>query len=70
MLKEILTNLPKDNDWAKQFDSLDGLRRLFRNHDEFYPTIHQNLQAIMPDVLKLVESLRSSLAKNAMITLA
>lgn len=29
-----------------------------------------NLPVIMPEVLKLVESLRSSLSKNAMITLA
>lgn len=70
MLKYIVTNLPKDNDWNKQFDSLDGLRRLIKNHHEFYPTIVQNMQGIMPEVLKLVESLRSSVAKNAMITLA
>ena len=70
MLKEILTNLPNQNDWSKQFDGLDGMRRLIKHHDDFYGQIHQNLQTIMPEVLKLVESLRSSLAKNAMITLA
>lgn len=70
MLREIISNLPKDNDWSKQFDSLDGLRRLIKNHEDFYSQIHQNLATIMPEVLKLVESLRSSLAKNAMITLA
>ena len=32
--------------------------------------MHQHLPGIMPEVLKLVESLRSSLAKNAMITLS
>lgn len=35
-----------------------------------YGSFYDNLGAIMPEVLKLVESLRSSLAKNAMITLA
>jgi len=65
-----MTNLPKDTDWSKQFDSLDGLRRLIRNHEEVYSAILQNLADIMPQVLKLVESLRSSLAKNGMITLA
>lgn len=69
-LRDIMTNISKDNDWAKQFDSLDGLRRLIRNHQDFYPQIHQSIPTIMPEVLKLVESLRSSLAKNAMITLA
>lgn len=31
--------------------------------------LYENLPVIMPEVLKLVESLRSSLSKNAMITL-
>lgn len=70
MLREITANLPKDSDWSKQFDSLDGLRRLIKNHEDIFPLIQQNLPGIMPEVLKLVESLRSSLAKNGMITLA
>ena len=65
-----MTNLPKENDWNKQFDSLDSLRRLIKNHQDFYPVISQSLGGIMPEVLKLVESLRSSVAKNAMITLS
>lgn len=31
-LKFIMTNLPKDNDWNKQFESLDFLRRIIKNH--------------------------------------
>jgi hypothetical protein len=54
MLKEILTNLPKDNDWSRQFDSLDGLRRLIKHHFDFYPQLQQNLAALVPEVLKLV----------------
>lgn len=46
------------------------LRRIIKNHQDFYPTVVQNLPAIMPEVLKLVESLRSSVSKNAMIALA
>ena len=65
-----MTNLPKDNDWNKQFESLDSLRRLIKNHEDFYPVISQNLSGIMPEVFKLIESLRSSVAKNAMITLS
>lgn len=49
-----MTNIVKDADWSKQFDSLDGLRRLMRNHQEVYPAILQNLPDIMPQVLKLV----------------
>jgi hypothetical protein len=48
MLKEIMANLPKDADWSKQFDSLDGLRRLIKNHEEIYPAIRENLPAILP----------------------
>jgi hypothetical protein len=49
-----MANIVKDADWSKQFDSLDGLRRLIRNHEEVYPSILQNLADIMPQVLKLV----------------
>lgn len=70
MFKNVMTNLPKDNDWNKQFEALDGLRRLIKNHHDFYPSISQSLPGIMPEILKLIESLRSSVAKNAMITLS
>lgn len=63
-------NLPKDNDWSKQFESLDSLRKLLKNHEEIYPQLYQNLPMIMPELLKLVDSLRSTLAKNGMITLS
>ena len=53
-LKFIMTNLPKENDWNKQFDSLDSLRRLIKNHEDFYPILSQSLPGIMPEVLKLV----------------
>ena len=64
-----MTNLAKD-DWNKNFDSLDNLRRLIRNHEDFYPVISQSLPGIIPDVLKIVESLRTYEAKNAMMTLS
>lgn len=62
--------LPNDNDWNKQFDGLNLVRRFIRNHEDAFGLLYENLGAIMPEVLKLVESLRSSLSKNAMITLA
>lgn len=69
-IKEIIKNLPNDNDWNKQFDALNLIRRFIKNHEESYGTFYDNLPVIMPEVLKLVESLRSSLSKNAMITLS
>lgn len=47
-LKFVMTNLPKDNDWNKQFESLDYLRRLIKNHEDLYPVLSQNLPGIMP----------------------
>lgn len=69
-IKEIIKSLPNDNDWNKQFDALNLVRRFVKNHEESYGLFYDNLPAIMPEVLKLVESLRSSLSKNAMITLS
>jgi hypothetical protein len=34
-LKFIMTNLPKDNDWNKQFESLDFLRRIIKQSLRF-----------------------------------
>ncbi len=69
-IKDMIKGLPNDNDWSKQFDSLNLVRRFIKNHVEEYGMLYENLPSIMPEVLKLVESLRSSLSKNAMITLA
>ncbi len=49
-----MTNLPKDNDWNKQFQGLDFLRRLIKHHQDHYSLIVQNMPGIMPEVLKLV----------------
>ena len=69
-LKEIMNTLPKENEWSKQFDGLNLLRRFVKNHEDKFGDLHDNLAAVMPELLKLVDSLRSSLAKNAMITLS
>lgn len=69
-MKELIKNLPNDNDWNKQFEALNLVRRFIKNHDDQFGALYENLPAIMPEVLKLVESLRSTLSKNAMITLA
>lgn len=69
-IKELIKNLPNDNDWNKQFDALNLVRRFIKNHDDEFGVLYENLPTIMPEVLKLVESLRSSLSKNAMITLS
>lgn len=69
-LKKITTDIKKDGDWALQFEGLNSIRKVIKHHKTEYLSLVENLPAIMPEVLKLVESLRSSLAKNAMITLS
>lgn len=36
LLKEVIQGLPNSNDWSRQFDSLDGIRRLIKHHEEMY----------------------------------
>lgn len=57
----------KSEEWQVSFEALNKLRRIIENHAELIvsPFIH----SIVQDTLKLVESARSSLSKNAMITL-
>lgn len=64
--KIILEQL-KSEEWQVGFEALNRLRRIIENHSELIvpPYVH----AIVQDILKLVESARSSLSKNAMITL-
>ena len=63
-------NLPKDNEWNKQFEAMNLVRRFIKNHEESYQLFYDNLGSIMPEILKLLDNLRSTLAKNAMITLS
>jgi hypothetical protein len=69
-IKDMIKYLPNENDWSKQFDGLNLVRRFIRNHEDSFGMLYENLPTIMPEVLKLVESLRSTLSKNAMIALS
>jgi len=60
----------KIDDWQKQFSALDLLRRLIQHHLSFLSTAPSfNLHSIVTETLKLVESLRSNVSKNALITI-
>lgn len=56
------------DDWSRQFDGLNTLRRLIFFHTETLVSNSQQLHSIIIDLMRLIESLRSSLSKNAMLT--
>jgi hypothetical protein len=57
----------KSEEWQISSEALLKLRRIIENHSEILN--HSNLRQIMPEILRLVESMRSNLSKNAAITL-
>ncbi|CAI2372608.1 unnamed protein product [Moneuplotes crassus] len=55
------------SDWKKQFDACNSLRALVLHHKEILLHDSYILQCFMQGMVKQVESLRSSIAKNALI---
>jgi hypothetical protein len=57
----------KSEDWQVSFDSLTKLRRILQFHPD---TVSVAIgKSLVGDIMKHVESLRSSLSKNAVITI-
>jgi hypothetical protein len=60
----------KSDDWVKQFEGLNLLRRLNQHHLNFMNTAPGfSLHSTMTELIRHVESLRSNVSKNALITL-
>mgnify|MGYP001398926462 CR=1 FL=1 len=60
----------KSDDWQKQFEASNNLRRLLQFHCSYLVNSAMfNLHSTTQDILRMVESLRSNLAKNGLITL-
>jgi len=60
----------KTDDWQKQFEASNNLRRLLQFHCSILVNSAMfNLHSTTQDVLRMVESLRSNLSKNGLITL-
>jgi hypothetical protein len=57
----------KSDDWQTANDSLMKLRRIIRHHSDCLNAV--TVKAVAIDVMRHVESLRSSLSKNAAITI-
>ena len=68
-MKLILADL-KSGDWKIQFEATNKLRRLI----EFHPDIivgssTANIHALVLDMISMAENLRSSVAKNSLISI-
>eukprot|EP00743_Colponemidia_sp_Colp-15_P007986 GILK01008649.1.p1 GENE.GILK01008649.1~~GILK01008649.1.p1 ORF type:complete len:1647 (-),score=313.75 GILK01008649.1:294-5174(-) len=66
-LKRLSVDL-KEGDWMKQFEALSTVRRIVAHHTNVLGTAQ--LHAVTLEVLIHVDSLRSSLARNAMLCMA
>lgn len=66
-MKTAITDL-KSDDWARQFSGINVIRSLFHHHYDYVQN-YSNMHGLVTEILKLVESLRSGVAKNAMIAL-
>jgi hypothetical protein len=63
-LKLIIEEL-KSDDWQISNEALTKMRRITQHHSEML--VNSVLKNVMPDVIKLTESLRSTLSKNAVM---
>ena len=67
--KEILNAL-KSNDWKVLFDTVNRLRRLIEFDSNMIINAGQTvIHSLVMDILSLVENLRSSVSKNALLCL-
>lgn len=55
------------NDWAMQFEMLNGIRKLIKFHKEIF--IVSPFHSLLLQVIRCADSLRSSLSKNALIVI-
>lgn len=47
MIKNILVDIKKDEDWSKQFEALNNIRRILKHHQNYYSQLVTNLSIIM-----------------------
>lgn len=67
---KILPSGFKDPDWHNQFDAINTMRRIIENHEEVVAGAgSSSIHMLILELLRMVESLRSSVSKNAMIAL-
>ena len=57
----------QSQDWAEQFEMLNSLRRLLKHHSDVFRLAY--LHSIVLAVVRIADSLRSSLARNSLIVI-
>jgi hypothetical protein len=57
----------KSDDWQISNEALVKLRRIIRHHSDLL--VLSTTKALMPDIMKLSESLRSTLSKTAVVVI-
>lgn len=57
----------KSDDWQIANEALTKMRRLIRHHSDLL--VGGTVKALVPDIMKLSESLRSTLSKSAVIVI-
>jgi len=68
-IREALDNL-KSTDWSKQFEACNTLKRAVTYHKTFFEASGSNIGTLFKDITKVVDSLRSQVAKNACMALS
>lgn len=68
--KALFATMKESADWHQQFEAVNTLRRLVENHEELVTKSgSSSIHLLVLELLRMVESLRSSVSKNAMIAL-
>ena len=67
--KQALEQL-KTSEWAKQFEGCTTIKRIAVFHPQLLATSHPLTSPTMKELTKVVDSLRSQLAKNAILTIS
>ncbi|KRX01891.1 Armadillo-type fold [Pseudocohnilembus persalinus] len=65
--KDMQRDIKINDDWSKQFESMNICRRIVKNHPQI---INQTqFSPYLLELIKLIDNLRSNLAKNAMLAI-
>jgi hypothetical protein len=67
--KQALEQCLKSAEWNKQFEGCTTIKRIAVFHPELLAASHPLTSAVMKELTKVVDSLRSQLAKNAILTI-
>jgi hypothetical protein len=68
--KKCLEEVKSTTNWSMQFEACNKLRKICAHHSFLIVNSPLQLHGLVLDLLKIIESLRSSLAKNGLLVFA